>query len=119
MRQFTGDKTKGVLVHFYDPENEDCKKIEPKWNDLAVSLADKKSYVIGKFDSTENESKIIKIKKLPTIMFFPKGNKNGLTYLGDPVDTDAVLAWAQEMEKLHPLKNKASGVMNPSGLKMP
>jgi len=50
--------------------------------------------VVGKFDATENESKIVKIKKLPTIMFFPKGNKMGVTYMGDLLDTDAILTWA-------------------------
>jgi hypothetical protein len=91
----SGDKSKDVLIHFYDPQNEDCKNIEPKWNDMAMKLAaDKSDYVVGKFDATENDSKIIKIKKLPTIMFFPKGNKMGVTYMGDPLNTDAIIAWA-------------------------
>ena len=96
-RSWMSDKTKDVLIHFFDSENEDCKKLEPLWNDLAVSLdnEENKNFVIAKFDGIENETKMLKIKKFPTIMFFPKGNKMGLTYSGDPLDTDAVLTWAK------------------------
>jgi hypothetical protein len=38
---------------------------------------------------------MLKVKEFPTIMFFPKGNKMGLTYKGDPTDTAAVLAWSK------------------------
>ena len=91
------DKSKDVLVHFYDPSNEDCKKVEPLWTELAVSLdnEENKNYVVAKFDGTENESKMLKVNEFPTIMFFPKGNKMGLTYKGDPTDTAAVLAWSK------------------------
>jgi hypothetical protein len=46
------DKTKDVLVHFYDPSNEDCKKVERLWTELAVSLdnEENKNYVVAKFD---------------------------------------------------------------------
>lgn len=122
LRGFVHDKTKDQLIHFYDPANEECQNIEPKWNELAVRLADKENYVVGKFDTTENESKIIKIRSTPQIMFFPKGQKMGLHYMGDPLDVDAILAWAEEMEKLHPFKERAAKLETLEsnlGLKMP
>jgi hypothetical protein len=71
---------------------------------LAVSLESESNYVVAKFDGTENETKTLKVKNFPTIMFFPKGNKMGLTYKGDPLDTQAILAWTKQMMKMHPLK---------------
>ena len=40
LRQLSGDRSKDVFIHFYDPKNEECQKIEPKWTKLALKLAD-------------------------------------------------------------------------------
>jgi protein disulfide-isomerase-like protein len=77
------DPTKDVLVKFHAPWCGHCKKLAAPWEELAREMFEYKDLVIAKFDATTNEAMGVKIKSYPTIMFYPKDNKEGIKYEGD------------------------------------
>jgi protein disulfide-isomerase A1 len=77
------DSTKDVLVKYYAPWCGHCKKLAPIWEELGELYKDNKDIVIAKFDSTTNEAEGVEVKGYPTLIFYPKGNKAGVTFEGD------------------------------------
>jgi protein disulfide-isomerase A6 len=55
-------------------------------------MSEHKNLVIGKFDATANEADGVEIRGYPTLMFYPKDNKAGISYDGDR-DVDSFIAW--------------------------
>jgi len=77
------DPTKDVLVKYYAPWCGHCKKLAPIWEKLGEQYASEKNLVIAKFDATANEADGVQIGGYPTLIFYPKDNKAGVTYEGD------------------------------------
>ena len=56
-----------------------CKQLAPIWDKLGEHYKDNDEVVIAKMDSTKNEVDGIQITGFPTIKFFPKGSKEGVS----------------------------------------
>jgi protein disulfide-isomerase A1 len=69
------DSDLNVLVEFYAPWCQFCKKLEPVYEILAGALKHKKDLLISRMDATENEYEGILIKGFPTIKLYKKGTK--------------------------------------------
>lgn len=77
------DTTKDVLVKFYAPWCGHCKKLAPIWEELGAFYKDQPDLIIAKFDATTNEADGVEIRGYPTLMFYPKDNKEGTDYSGE------------------------------------
>jgi len=77
------DPTKDVLMKYYAPWCGHCKKLAPVWESLAEHYKDNKDMIVGKFDATENEADGLEIRGYPTLIFYPKDNKEGVSYDGE------------------------------------
>jgi len=77
------DPSKDVFVKFYAPWCGHCKSLAPIWDELGEAFKDQADVVIAEFDVTENEADGVDIKGLPTLKWYPKGNKEGIVYSGD------------------------------------
>jgi len=86
------DTTKDVFVKYYAPWCGHCKKLAPIWEDLGKHYADREDLVIAKFDATANEAEAVQVRGYPTLIFYSKDNKEGVTYDGDR-DLDGFKEW--------------------------
>jgi len=86
------DPTKDVLVKYYAPWCGHCKKLAPVWEELGEAMKDHKDLVIAKFDATTNEAEGVNVRGYPTLIFYSKDNKEGVTYEGDR-DLDGFKEW--------------------------
>merc|ERR1711988_829156 len=77
------DASKDVFVEFYAPWCGHCKKLAPIWDELGEAYKDNKDLIIAKFDATANEAEGVEIRGYPTLMFYPKDNKDGVDYSGE------------------------------------
>ena len=82
-KEIVMDTTKDVLVKFYAPWCGHCKKLAPIWDELGAHYKDNKDLVIAKFDATTNEAEGVNIRGYPTLIFYPKDNKEGVNHDGD------------------------------------
>jgi protein disulfide isomerase len=86
------DNTKDVLVKYYAPWCGHCKKLAPVWEELATAYKDEPNLVIGKFDATANEADGVQIQGYPTLIFYPKDNKEGVKFEGER-DLESIKKW--------------------------
>ena len=89
------DETKDVFVKYYAPWCGHCKKLAEPWTELATNMAQYKDLVIGKFDATANEADGVEVRGYPTLIFYPKDNKAGVSYDGER-DVESFTAWLKE-----------------------
>jgi len=89
------DETKDVFVKYYAPWCGHCKKLAEPWTELATNIAQYKDLVIGKFDATANEADGVEVRGYPTLIFYPKDNKAGVSYDGER-DVESFTAWLKE-----------------------
>jgi len=73
---------KDVLVEFYAPWCDDCKKLSSVFEELAQKMADEDVEIV-KMDATANDvpSKF-DVKVFPTLFWLPKGSKKVTSYNG-------------------------------------
>lgn len=90
--RIVNDPTKDVLVKYYAPWCGHCKKLAPVWEELGEHYKNNQDLVIAKFDATANEAEGVQIRGYPTLIFYPKDNKEGVTYEGDR-DLDGFKEW--------------------------
>merc|ERR1740138_1524475 len=65
------------------PHGADTARSLPQSDQLGDQYASEKNLVIAKFDATANEADGVQIGGYPTLIFYPKDNKAGVTYEGD------------------------------------
>lgn len=58
-------------------------------------MAEHPNLVIGKFDATANEADGVEVRGYPTLIFYPKDNKAGVSYDGER-DVASFEAWLKE-----------------------
>jgi len=89
------DSSKDVFVKFYAPWCGHCKKLAPIWEELGEAYKGESDVVIADFDATANEADGVEVRGFPTLIFYPKGNKSGITYEGER-DLDSFKKWIEE-----------------------
>lgn len=89
------DDTKDVFVKYYAPWCGHCKKLAPIWDELAEAYASNTDLVIAKFDATANEAEGVNVRGYPTLIFYPKGGSEPVTYDGDR-DLEGFKNWLNE-----------------------
>ena len=93
--KIVNDVTKDVLVKYYAPWCGHCKKLAPILEELGELYKDNEDLVIAKFDATTNEAEGVNIRGYPTLIFYSKENKEGVTYEGER-DLDGFKEWLSE-----------------------
>ena len=83
------------LLEYYAPWCGHCKKLAPIWEELGEFYKDNANLVIAKFDATANEAEGVQIRGYPTLIFYSKDNKEGVTYEGDR-DLEGFKTWLSE-----------------------
>lgn len=89
------DPTKDVLVKYYAPWCGHCKKLAPVWDDLGKHYESNPNVVIAKFDATVNEAEGVEVRGYPTLIFYPKDNKDGVNFDGDR-ELEPLKKWLEE-----------------------
>jgi protein disulfide-isomerase-like protein len=76
------DSTKDVFVEFYAPWCGHCKSLAPVWEKLATAYKLEDDVVIANVDADKYKDVGGKygVTGFPTLKFFPKNNKEGVTY---------------------------------------
>ena len=80
--EIVGDSTKDVFVKYYAPWCGHCKSLAPIWTELGEYVAGLDDVVIAEMDSTLNEVQGVAIRGFPTLIYYPKDNKEGVNYEG-------------------------------------
>ena len=76
------DTSKHVMVMFYAPWCGFCKQLAPTWEELAEHYYEDDDYVIAKYDAERSNPPRVEVEGYPTVVFFPKNNKDGIKYEG-------------------------------------
>lgn len=79
--EIVGDATKDVFVKYYAPWCGHCKTLAPIWTELGEYVAGS-DVVIAEMDSTLNEVQGVAVRGFPTLIYYPKDNKEGVNYDG-------------------------------------
>jgi len=79
-QDIVADPTKDVLVKYYAPWCGHCKSLAPIWTELGQYVEGLDDVVIAKMDSTQNEVTGVSVKSYPTLIYYPKNNKQGVPY---------------------------------------
>ncbi|XP_076157581.1 protein disulfide isomerase family A, member 8 [Alosa pseudoharengus] len=75
--ELVNDPEKDVLIEFYAPWCGHCKKLEPKYIELAEQLASDPNIVVAKMDATANDVPVgYDVPGYPTIYFAARGKKD-------------------------------------------
>ncbi|XP_061597713.1 protein disulfide isomerase family A, member 8 [Cololabis saira] len=71
------DPSKDVLIQFYSPLCQHCKKLEPVYRELAETLYSESNTVIAKMNAVDNDIPLpYEVQGYPTIYFAPVGKKD-------------------------------------------
>lgn len=93
------DTSRDVFLMVYAPWCGHCKKLTPKWEELALRLQNNQKFVIAKIDGTVNDihPKYGEFSAYPTLLFFPSSNKNHpITYSNSERTVEAFMTFLSE-----------------------
>ncbi|ETO14971.1 hypothetical protein RFI_22397 [Reticulomyxa filosa] len=82
-------KDKHVFVNFYAPWCGHSKKLEPEYDKVGMAFSNSQHIIIAKMDLMQNDCSQ-KIQSFPTLIFYPKGSKNGIQYNGGHIATEMI-----------------------------
>ena len=78
------DNDKDVFVKFYAPWCGHCKKMAPKFEELAERLNKNEKLQLVEIDATANKIEGLNINSYPTLMMYPSGKKGSpIKYSGE------------------------------------
>uniref|UniRef100_A0A7S4FNS0 protein disulfide-isomerase n=1 Tax=Eutreptiella gymnastica TaxID=73025 RepID=A0A7S4FNS0_9EUGL len=111
------DESKDVLVEFYAPWCGHCKTLAPIFEEVATELKSNPDVVIAKVDATA-ERKVAQhyeVESFPTLIWFPKDDKEGAPYNGDRTK-EALVSFIKnggvdESENVEPEQEEGSAVV--------
>jgi protein disulfide-isomerase A1 len=83
------ESKKNVLVEFYAPWCEQCKKLEPRYKKIAEAYKDITDLIIAKIDATANDIEGINIEAFPSFKLFLVGEQKGIDLI-DPPGTETI-----------------------------
>ena len=76
------DPTKDVFVFFHAPWCGHCKSLAPIWKALARHYKASTDLVIATVNGDTNEIEDLELRAYPTLILYPKDNKQGITFEG-------------------------------------
>lgn len=71
-----------LFLKVYAPWCGHCKKMAPMWSELADAYAEDQDVTIAKMDGTVNEVDQLEVKGYPTLVYFPVGSSEPVTFKG-------------------------------------
>lgn len=78
--EFVMNETKDVFVMLYAPWCGHSNDLAPIWMELAEHYNKTEDLLIAMYDETMNEVEGISIEEYPTLIFYPRNNKQGVRY---------------------------------------
>ncbi|XP_078415417.1 protein disulfide-isomerase-like [Cetorhinus maximus] len=72
--------TRSVIVLFYAPWSQRCKKINSIWDQLGMKYKDSEHIVIAKIDITANEVESVIVEEYPSVKYFPAGSDRKIVH---------------------------------------
>ena len=96
------DVSKNVFVMYYAPWCKYSKEMQLPWLELSQIMSSKPDTIIAKMDANANEAPGLFIRNYPTLIYYPKSNKEGIKFLDTEVDvnTEVLYHWLMEAEEL-------------------
>ena len=92
------DPTKDVIIEFTSPWCGQCKRLEPKFRDLAKKYRFEKDLVIATMDGVSNESPTnFPVEEFPTIYFASRRSKDRPAKMGTlPIDINCLIKFVKK-----------------------
>jgi protein disulfide-isomerase A1 len=82
------NQDKHVIVEFFAPWCEHCKKLDPRLKKAAKYMTERSSdIVVGKIDGTQNDVDGLEVTSYPTLFLYPKGDKSNKIDLSESTKT--------------------------------
>eukprot|EP01017_Pseudomicrothorax_dubius_P035105 TRINITY_DN4878_c0_g5_i1.p1 TRINITY_DN4878_c0_g5~~TRINITY_DN4878_c0_g5_i1.p1 ORF type:complete len:485 (-),score=132.86 TRINITY_DN4878_c0_g5_i1:42-1496(-) len=107
-KDFVMDERRDVLVEFYAPWCNHCKRLAPTYEAVAKRVSHIQNLVIAKIDASANEIEGQRVAGFPTIKFYPANNKlNPIDFKGERTEEGFVkflkehmtVEWVESNEK--------------------
>jgi len=87
---------------YYAPWCKYSKEMELPWIELGEKMSNHQNMVIAKMDGNFNEAPGLFIRHFPTLIYYPKGNKEGIVFADTEIDvnSEVLYNWVLEAEEL-------------------
>lgn len=86
--------TQDMLVQFYSPTDLKCQQFASYYEKLALEL--KSDFIFAKLDASNNEVLAVKVKKLPTFIFYPADGKEPIYFEGTRLGVQPLREFVKE-----------------------